>query len=96
MTSESSNRNKYSPAEIVIGILFWGMIGALIIGYLSEQVSNKDNSRGNGGIDSPYSGYDDGNDQDCSDVRRKVFVGSDDPDRLDADGDGWGCESYGG
>ena len=44
----------------------------------------------------PYSGYNDGIDQDCSDIRRKVFVGDYDPDRLDADGDGIGCESYGG
>jgi hypothetical protein len=44
----------------------------------------------------PYPGYMDNIDQDCSDIRRKVWVGSYDPDRLDADGDGWGCESYGG
>ncbi len=44
---------------------------------------------------SPYPGYNDNIDQDCSDIRRKVWVGSYDPDRLDADGNGWGCESYG-
>ena len=43
----------------------------------------------------PYSGYFDGQDQDCSDIGRRVYVGSYDPDRLDRDGDGWGCESYG-
>jgi hypothetical protein len=32
----------------------------------------------------------------CSDVGRKVWVGNYDPNNLDADGDGWGCESYGG
>ena len=32
----------------------------------------------------------------CTDIGRKVWVGSDDDDNLDADGDGWGCESYGG
>ena len=32
----------------------------------------------------------------CTDIGRKVWVGGDDDDNLDADGDGWGCESYGG
>ena len=44
----------------------------------------------------PYNGYSDGIDQDCADIRRSVYVGSNDPDGLDRDGDGWGCESYGG
>ena len=43
-----------------------------------------------------YDGHDDGVDQDCSDIRRTVWVGSFDPDHLDRDGDGWGCESYAG
>lgn len=43
----------------------------------------------------PYPGYNDGYDQDCSDIAQKVWVGTNDPDRLDRDGDGWGCESYG-
>ena len=34
-------------------------------------------------------------DLDCSDVGRKVWVGSYDPHKLDRDNDGWGCESYG-
>ena len=34
-------------------------------------------------------------DIDCVDVGKKVYVGSYDPFRLDADGDGWGCEWYG-
>ena len=44
----------------------------------------------------PYEGYSDGIDQDCVDIGRKVYVGSYDPDGLDRDGNGWGCESYGG
>ena len=44
----------------------------------------------------PYPGYDDGYDQDCSDIGEEVWVGGYDPDGLDADGDGWGCEIYGG
>ena len=44
----------------------------------------------------PYSGYSDGYDQDCIDIGREVQVPYDDPDGLDADGDGWGCETYGG
>ena len=35
-----------------------------------------------------YSGVD----LNCSDLRSPVFVGSYDPHRLDADGDGFGCE----
>lgn len=36
-----------------------------------------------------------GADLDCADIGRKVWVGSNDYHRLDRDGDGWGCESYG-
>jgi endonuclease YncB( thermonuclease family) len=37
------------------------------------------------------------NDLDCGDIRKKVQLRDSrlDPYRLDADGDGWGCESYG-
>ncbi len=41
-----------------------------------------------------YDGYLDDYDQDCADVGEEVWVGDDDPDGLDADGDGWGCESW--
>lgn len=34
-------------------------------------------------------------DLDCADIGRKVAVRPPDPHRLDGDGDGWGCESYG-
>ncbi len=34
-------------------------------------------------------------DLDCKDVGRTVRVRPPDPHRLDGDGDGWGCESYG-
>lgn len=44
----------------------------------------------------PYPGYNDGYDQDCSDIGQMVQLPYYDPDGLDADGDGWGCESYGG
>lgn len=33
-------------------------------------------------------------DLDCGDIRRTVWVGSNDYHRLDADDDGWGCDSY--
>ena len=33
-------------------------------------------------------------DLDCPDIGRTVFVGSRDYHRLDADDDGWGCDSY--
>ncbi len=42
------------------------------------------------------SGNGSANDLDCGDIGRKVQTrGSRDPYRLDRDGDGWGCESYG-
>jgi endonuclease YncB( thermonuclease family) len=34
-------------------------------------------------------------DLNCSDIRMKVWITGIDYHRLDADGDGWGCESYG-
>jgi hypothetical protein len=34
-------------------------------------------------------------DLDCEDIGEEVWVGDDDPNHLDGDGDGWGCESYG-
>jgi endonuclease YncB( thermonuclease family) len=36
-----------------------------------------------------------GPDLDCADVREAVRISGPDYHRLDADGDGWGCESYG-
>jgi hypothetical protein len=36
-----------------------------------------------------------GPDLDCADVGRKVRITGPDYHRLDADGDGWGCDSYG-
>lgn len=45
-------------------------------------------------VDEPYDGYSDNYDQDCVDVGEEVWVGDDDPDGLDADGDGWGCEAW--
>lgn len=44
--------------------------------------------------DSPY--YQDDNmiDLDCVDIGQEVWVGGDDPNYLDADGDGWGCEGW--
>jgi hypothetical protein len=34
-----------------------------------------------------------GIDLDCSDFSAPVWVGDNDPHNLDADNDGWGCES---
>ena len=36
-----------------------------------------------------------GPDLDCSDIRKKVRITGKDYHRLDADGDGWGCDSWG-
>ena len=33
-------------------------------------------------------------DLDCEDIGEEVWVGDYDPNYLDADGDGWGCESF--
>ena len=36
-----------------------------------------------------------GPDLDCADIGKKVWISGIDYHRLDRDGDGWGCESYG-
>jgi hypothetical protein len=41
-----------------------------------------------------YSVSDESGDLDCVDIGREVYVGDDDPNGLDRDGDGYGCESY--
>ena len=64
--------------------------------FLAALSSCSNSSNGGYYQEEPYSGYSDGYDQDCSDIGQMVPVPPDDPDRLDADGDGWGCESYGG
>ena len=33
-------------------------------------------------------------DLDCEDIGEEVWVGDDDPDGLDGDGDGYGCEGW--
>jgi micrococcal nuclease len=35
-----------------------------------------------------------GGDLNCSDIGHKVWVGPNDPNNLDEDSDGWGCDSY--
>lgn len=35
-----------------------------------------------------------GGDLDCEDIGYEIWVGDDDPNGLDGDGDGWGCESW--
>lgn len=50
------------------------------------------------GCDPNYQGAcvpDDGYDYDCADIGAQVIVVGSDPDGLDRDGDGFGCESYG-
>lgn len=34
-------------------------------------------------------------DLDCADIGHRVYVGANDPNHLDADGDGIGCERWG-
>lgn len=97
--NNSSGKYQYSLLEIIVGILFWGFIAIMIFAFISESISGvNNNDKNNQEINQvdPYYGYSDGIDQDCADIGMRVFVGSNDPDRLDADGDGWGCESYGG
>ncbi len=38
--------------------------------------------------------YDDPSDLDCEDIGQEIWVGDDDPNGLDRDGDGWGCEGW--
>ena len=64
--------------------------------FIATLSSCSTSSNGGNYQEEPYLGYNDGYDQDCSDIGQEVPVPYDDPDGLDADGDGWGCESYGG
>jgi hypothetical protein len=50
-----------------------------LLGYLEEQ---------------PDNGYSYDYDLDCEDIGEEVWVGDYDPNYLDADGDGLGCESF--
>jgi len=43
----------------------------------------------------PLPRYQSSGDLDCPDFGQEVWVGSYDPNNLDADGDGWGCELQG-
>ena len=42
----------------------------------------------------PDDGYSYDDDLDCEDIGEEVWVGDYDPNYLDDDGDGWGCESF--
>ena len=64
--------------------------------FIAALSSCSTSNNGGNYQEEPYPGYNDGIDQDCGDIGHKVYVGDYDPDRLDRDGDGWGCESYGG
>ena len=95
MTKES-----YRPIEWVVGIIFWGVIALAVIGLLSSLfIDDSPTTPSNRSINNPasidpYPGYRDGIDQDCADLfpRKNIWVGDYDPDNLDRDGDGWGCE----
>lgn len=91
---------KYRPIEWIVGIIFWGIIAVSVLAILSSffvddslpSPSSRTVLRP-ATID-PYPGYGDGVDQDCPDLspRKDIWVGDYDPDNLDRDGDGWGCE----
>lgn len=89
---------RFTTGEVVAGVVFWGLlvVFAAFVGFLAVF----HNSPGDYGPPAQrpaanLGGGGRGGDLDCSDVRRRVWVGSDDPHHLDGDGDGWGCESWG-
>lgn len=59
------------------------------LGSQRQPAAGGGSGNGQSGLDA----YDDG-DLDCEDIGAEVYVGSDDPNGLDADGDGWGCEGW--
>ena len=95
-------KNQTLPERVINFVVTIG-IGLLLLAFVSSCVSSLDDPP-TGGCDwatgycedpyyeDPYPGYDDTADQDCSDVDGPVYVGDNDPDGLDRDGDGWGCE----
>ena len=91
---------RYRPIEWILGVIFWGLLAlgiiAAIIGYFDSNSSQAPTRprTSPGVVSDPYPGYRDGIDQDCPDLlpRKNIYIGSYDPDNLDRDGDGWGCE----
>ncbi len=93
-------REKYRPIEWILGFFFWGILAVSLIAFVSDCSGDGSAPKPGGPsgartptID-PYPGYRDGVDQDCADLlpQKNIYVGGYDPDNLDRDGDGWGCE----
>ena len=91
---------KSRPIEWIVGIIFWGIAAVSLLAMLSsffvDESPSSPSSRNpqRPATIEPYPGYRDGVDQDCGDLepRKNIWVGNYDPDNLDRDGDGWGCE----
>ena len=66
-----------------------------LIPFIMIACTNSEQPQSNYTENQPYFGYSDNIDQNCSDIGKKVYIGIYDPDKLDRDGDGWACESYG-
>jgi hypothetical protein len=78
----------------------WLVVGAGVVGLYALDKSNEPPSPKYQPSYAPSyqtksDTYSPSYDVDCADIGGEVYVGSDDPYGLDADGDGWGCESYG-
>lgn len=75
-------------AQVVGFVIF---IEMLLLGLSSWIVTNESRTTGSTS-DQPFTGG--GGDLDCDDISGPVHVPPGDPNNLDADGDGIGCEPY--
>lgn len=81
MSTNSKSRDYDWVGTIILMICLY--FGAKFVWQLfdSEPVYQRENPSWSGDID-------------CVDIGKEIWVGSDDPNGLDADGDGWGCEGW--
>ena len=79
--------------SIVVNTPGWTkVLGALGLLYFAGRSCDGGSERNNYVPNNDYQNV--SVDLDCVDIGYETWVGSDDPNGLDADGDGWGCEGW--
>jgi hypothetical protein len=79
-------------ALAVVGGLFLLWQALLAIGWIGDDDPKRSNIPAINSVGGQVPGFT-GGDLDCVDFNGPVYIGSGpDPNRLDADNDGWGCE----
>lgn len=86
--SNGEYRTTWEPTRTGTWIISWARTSTLQAATAGDEVC----TYGAGRWECPVSPTNP--DVDCSQIGRTVWVGSRDYHRLDADNDGWGCDSY--